>query len=240
MNRPAPAGEGPTRLYCIPHAGGGAAFYTPLGEHLPPTVQCLPLELPGRGRRHREPLPTCMDAMARDLLAGMEPLSAPYALFGHSLGALLALLCAMQAREAGLPLPQALFLSSAAAPVDWAENRPPSLAARSSAELWERVASLGGLPESLAASEDFLRYYERIIRADLAALEAWRPGPMAPLPAPLTVFLGQGDMVTEQQGRQWQRLTSGAFRLRLFSGGHFYLQEHWPGLAQHIVQTLHP
>ena len=58
-------------------------------------------------------------------------------------------------------------------------------------------------PGCIAASEEFLRYYEPILRADLVALEAWRPGRMAPLPAPITVFLGESDMVTEQQGRQW-------------------------------------
>lgn len=180
-----------------------------------------------------------MQAMACDLFSRMEPKSGPYALFGHSMGALLAMLCALQAREAGLPPPRALFLSSAAAPVDWENVRPPALAALPGKELWDRVAGMGGLPGCIAASEEFLRYYEPILRADLAALEAWRPGRMAPLPASITVFLGESDMVTEQQGRQWLHLTSGEFRLQRFPGGHFYLQEHWRNLAGHISRTLH-
>lgn len=246
MSGPGPARDEGTRLYCIPHAGGSAAFYARLGEHLPPTVQCAPLELPGRGRRHREPLHTDMRAMAGDLLGRMDPVGAPYALFGHSQGALLALLCALQAREAGLPPPRALFLSSAAAPLDWADvtdaksSRPPAISGLPSRELWERVAAMGGLPDDIAASAEFLRYYEPILRADLTALETWTPGPMEPLAAPISVFLGEADMVSEPQGLEWRRLTSGAFRLRLFPGGHFYLQEHWRDLAEHISQTLQP
>jgi surfactin synthase thioesterase subunit len=237
---PGPDGQAGTRLYCIPHAGGNAAFFSALREHLPPTVCCLPLELPGRGRRHREPLHTDMQAMARDLLARMEPLAAPYALFGHSLGALLALLCALLAKDGGLPPPRALFLSAAAAPVDWSDSRPPAIAALPSKELWGRVAQMGGMPDCIAASEELLGHFEPILRADLTALESWRPGPMEPLPAPITVFLGDRDMVTERQALQWRQLTLGEFRLRVLPGGHFYLQEHWRVLADHITQTLHP
>ncbi|HWR02504.1 MAG TPA: alpha/beta fold hydrolase [Humidesulfovibrio sp.] len=235
----APAEGAAATLYCIPHAGGNAAFYATLGAQLPATVVCRPLELPGRGRRHREPLHTSMEAMARDLCSRMAP-QAPYALFGHSMGALLALLCAIRAQEDGLPPPRALFLSAAAAPVDWEQCRPPALASLPSQALWDRVAVMGGLPEPIAASQEFLKYLEPILRADLAALEAWNPTPIASLPVPITVFLGDRDTVTEQQARQWRRLTSREFRLHVFPGDHFYLQDHWRTLADHISRTLDP
>lgn len=254
---PGPEGEAQgrkaTRLFCIPHAGGSAAFFRELAAQLAlrtsmlaavqPTPCCLPLELPGRGRRHREPLHSDLPAMARDLLARMEPSAGPYALFGHSLGALLAFLCARQAADAGLPLPRALFVSAAAAPLDWERSRPPvvaGIATLPSRELWDSVAGLGGLPDCVAASEELLRHFEPILRADLGALEAWRPGPLAPLASPITVFLGQDDAVSEEQARQWRRFTLGEFRLRSFPGGHFYLQEQWPALAEHMAQALRP
>lgn len=230
----------PTRLFCIPHAGGNAAFFAELREHLPPTVHCQPLELPGRGRRHREPLYTDMRVMARDLLSLIEPVVGPYALFGHSMGALLAFLCAQQAQQAGLPPPRALFLSAAISPEDWDDGRPPAIASLPSEELWARVARMGGMPDDIAASEELLRHFEPILRADLAALECWRPGPVEPLPAPITVFRGEGDTISEEQARQWRRLTRCEFRLRDFPGGHFYLREHWLALAGHMAQTLNP
>lgn len=228
-----------TTLYCIPHAGGNAAFYTALAGQLPASVVCHPLELPGRGRRHREQLSTGMEAMARDLYSRMTP-QTPYALFGHSMGALLALLCAIQAKESGMPPPRALFISGAAAPVDWEQCRPPALASLPAQAMWDRVAGLGGLPDQIAASHEFLKYLEPILRADFAALESWTPPPMAPLPVPIAVFLGDRDMVTEEQARQWRQLTSMDFRLHTFPGSHFYLQDHWRSLADHISRALDP
>ena len=235
-----PAPDDATTLFCIPHAGGNAAFYARFGDHLPAAVECRRLELPGRGRRSREPLGGGLEDLARDLLARMRPLPARYALFGHSMGALLAFLCAVQARESGLPQPQALFLSSAAAPVDWAECRPRGVASLPSGELWDHVARLGGLPDCVAASKDFRQYLEPILRADFAAVETWNPAPVAPLPAPISLFIGDRDVVTEAQARRWRLLTTGEFRLRTFSGGHFHLQNHWPDLAASIARTLRP
>lgn len=228
-----------TLLYCIPHAGGNAAFYTALAGQLPASIVCHPLELPGRGRRHREPLSTGLEAMARDLYSRMTP-QTPYALFGHSMGALLALLCAVQAQKDAMPLPRALFISAAAAPLGWEQCRPPALASLPAQAMWDRVARLGGLPDQIAASQDFLKYLEPILRADFAALESWTPPPLAPLPVPIAVFRGDRDMVTEEQARQWRQLTSVDFRLHTFPGSHFYLQDHWRSLADHISRALGP
>lgn len=234
----APTPAAGTTLYCIPHAGGNAAFYTAFSAQLPATIFCRPLELPGRGRRHREPLHTNMEAMACDLLSRMQPHSSPYALFGHSMGALLALLCAVLAQKSGMPPPRALFLSSAAAPVHWEQCRPPALAALPSQAMWDRVAEMGGLPDPIAASTAFLQYLEPILRADFAALESWEPAPMPPLSVPIRVFLGDSDTVTKQQAQHWRQLTNVEFHLNVLPGNHFYLQDHWQSLAEHISQTL--
>jgi surfactin synthase thioesterase subunit len=98
-------------LFCFPHAGGGAHCYAPLGPCLPAAVDLRPLEPPGRGRRAREPLCSDLEAMASDLFTRMAPVArqGPYALFGHSMGGLLAYLCAGRAVAAGLPRPWGCF-----------------------------------------------------------------------------------------------------------------------------------
>lgn len=67
-----------------------------------------------------------MDVISGDLFAQIEPIgrSCPYALFGHSMGALLALMCALRARDKNMPLPEALFVSACATP-DTFLNKPP-------------------------------------------------------------------------------------------------------------------
>ncbi len=215
-------------LFCIPHAGGSAAYYTGLGAFFEAPagstdapIDFHPLELPGRGRRHREPLQPDLQALARDVFARVAPAaqSGPYALFGHSMGALLAFLCTALVRDAGLPAPAALFISSAAAPHTYGESLAP-LSSLPSQEFWKRVGGLGGVPQCLTEYDGFLSYIEPILRADFAAVENWRPEPVAPLPTPITVFVGAGDEMTAQRAGLWQSLTTGEFRLRTFPGGH--------------------
>ena len=83
-----------TTLFCIPHAGGNTAFYARFNEFFPAWITVRPLELPGKGRRCRERLLTSMESMGRDLLEQIRSAAhtGPYALFGHSMGGLLAFL----------------------------------------------------------------------------------------------------------------------------------------------------
>lgn len=235
----AAARRGPTTLFCIPHAGGSAAYYTRLGQCLPATVAFRPLELPGRGRRLREAPHTSMEALTQDLFHHIRPVAqtAPYALFGHSMGALLALQCAVRARESGVPLPRALFISAASAP--GCQERPPipPMASLSPRQLWESVVDMGGIPQDIAASDEFRRYLEPVLRADITALEDWLPAPMKPLPVPITVFRGHQDVITDDMARQWQRLTTKELRIRIFQGDHFYLRNHWETLADRIARA---
>lgn len=85
-------------LFCIPQAGMGAWVYHSWCQTLPQDrVMVLPIELPGRNSRLKEPCATDLRALAKDILTeGVEPLlrtreqCPPYAVFGHSLGAWIA------------------------------------------------------------------------------------------------------------------------------------------------------
>ena len=230
-----------TTLFCIPHAGGNAAYYTGFGCSFPPSVKVMPLELPGRGRRMREPLLTDLDAMSRDLFARMQPTAqtVPYAIFGHSMGGLLAFLCARLAQSQALPLPRALFISSSAAP-DCARTRlSRTLSQLPHGALWDHVVAMGGIPPCLSASPDFCRYIEPVLRADFMALETWIPAPCPPLPLPIHVCLGSADIVTRAEAAHWEALSDKSCTVHTFSGGHFYLQDNWRELASRLAQALH-
>ena len=50
-------------LVCLPPAGGSGAAFAAWQAALPPSVAVLPVELPGRGTRVKEPPHTSMDAL---------------------------------------------------------------------------------------------------------------------------------------------------------------------------------
>ena len=93
-------------LLCLPYSGASAMVYSRWRRQLPSWMQLQPVELPGRGARYDEPLQIDMRELARQLAREHKPgLQAPYALFGHSLGALLACEMAHAFRELGVAEP---------------------------------------------------------------------------------------------------------------------------------------
>ena len=118
MDRRAAVGVRPRRmrLFCFAHAGGGTSFYRPWRAALAPGVDAAPVLLPGRETRFRETPYRRMEELIPPLCAALAPqLDRPYALFGHSMGAIVAFETArwFSARGAG---PACLIVSGRPAP----------------------------------------------------------------------------------------------------------------------------
>src|SRR5882672_3393844 len=79
------------RFFCLPYSCGSATAYARWRRLLPSWIDVQPVEWPGRGTRMDEPLMTDPHRLAEKLAGELQPaLDCPYALFGHSLGALVA------------------------------------------------------------------------------------------------------------------------------------------------------
>jgi len=211
-------------LYCFPFAGGNAYSYRGLGESLGRVVVTT-FELPGRGRRFREPSLHDLDAMVEDLYRQVRPgLRRPYAFYGHSLGASLAyLLTRRTIAEGDLP-PRYLFVSGQKGPAvgkDETRHLLPKEAFR------DMLIDLGGCPPEILAEPELFDLFEPVLRADIAALATRRYEAADPLDVPIQVMTGRGDDVSEQDAMQWQRETTREIRLAQFPGGHFFIHQHW-------------
>lgn len=107
------------RLYCLPYSGSSAMVYSRWIRKLPQWLSVKPVELPGRGMRLGEPLQADMSKLIKQLVKEISkdlPPHQPYALLGHSLGALLAFELAHALQNSGCNTPVALFASGTAAP----------------------------------------------------------------------------------------------------------------------------
>ena len=221
-----------TRLICFPHAGGTAGYYLPLLQGLQPQVEVLAVQYPGRQDRMAEPavedLRHLADLIADQLLGlmaeetdGAGPL--PYAFLGHSYGATVAYEVALRLAGSAGPGPAALYASGSTAPSRRRPHRPLPDGDALVADLRE----LGGTFPDLLAHPDLLELVLPPLRADYAALAgyAFRPGPV--LGVPIWALIGDSDpRVTPSEACDWRSHTTGAFELRIFRGGHFYLADH--------------
>ncbi|AMB85730.1 thioesterase [Pseudomonas agarici] len=210
------------RLFCLPYSGASAVVYSRWRRNLPEWLQVCPLELPGRGKRMDEPLQNDIARLAEQLAdeIGAE-LERPYALFGHSLGGLLAFELAHALRERGLPAPLALFTSATAGPArrdvsEYAE-------AKTDEQLITRLRELQGTTQEALADQELMRLTLPILRADFLLCGSFRYGVRDPLALPIHVFGGKQDSVRVDELLDWQEETTGGFSLDMFEGHHFYL-----------------
>src|SRR5947208_15726994 len=91
LTRPRPNPSARLRLFCLPFAGGGASAYHTWPEGLPGDVEVCAVQPPGREGRFREPAFARLRPLVTALTDALRPhLDRPFAVFGHSLGALVA------------------------------------------------------------------------------------------------------------------------------------------------------
>lgn len=231
------------RLFCLPPAGGGALLFRGWAGRLPGVEVCL-VQLPGRETRRQESLFTHWEPLVRALAAGLEPwLDRPFALFGHSMGALLGFELARWLRRTEQREPEALLVSGRNAP-----RRPwglPRLSRLSDDALVLWLRRLGGTPREVLEDPDIRRAILPVIRADMAVCESYAYQPEAPLSCPITVFGGLQDPHTDLQGLEaWREECAHGFAARCFAGDHFFLRsaedELLSALARDLAHVIEP
>ena len=189
---PAPAADA-VRLFCFTPAGAGPTTYTQAAwATLPPSIEILPVLLPGRAQRLAEPPLQSVEAMAEGALEGLRPMLAerPYALFGHSLGASVALEFArLVATDGSVPQPVHLIVS-ARLPQGSLKAATSSGDSRTLSEIVddrEFIAAIHGKYGTLQMvldNPDLMEMVLPMMRADFRAAEAYV---LAPLASPLPV-----------------------------------------------------
>ncbi|MDX2531352.1 thioesterase II family protein [Streptomyces europaeiscabiei] len=233
--RPSP--DASVRLVCLPHAGGAASFYVPVAQALAPRVEVLSVQYPGRHERHSHPLVpdigTLADRIADALMACTDR---PYALFGHSMGALVGFEVARRMEDAGRG-PVELFASGSRAPS--VERRGEMWHRTPDAEFVARVQSMGGAGSELLDDPDMRRMLLPALRNDYRAIEQYEYRAQSPLACPVTAFAGADDpRVTVAEVRSWARHTTGPFSVEVHPGGHFFLADHREAVLETVTGHL--
>ncbi|WNV87572.1 thioesterase domain-containing protein [Umezawaea sp. Da 62-37] len=211
------------RLFCLPYVGGAASVYEPWRGALGGDVEVCPVELPGHQTRLRERALTRIDELVDALASALaDELDVPYALFGHSLGSLVAFELARELRRRGAGEPRALFVSGGPAP-RLPRTHPPVHEA-SEAEVVARLRMLGGLPDEVLAEPELLGRFLPTIRADFAVFETYAFTPERPLTCPVVAFTGSEDTdVPLDRVEPWSAESTGRFEHHVLPGGHFFV-----------------
>ncbi|MBT34529.1 MAG: putative thioesterase [Thalassobius sp.] len=224
-------------LICLPYAGGSRFAYKQFVEMAPSSLQIIPVDLPGRGTRFTEQLIYNPDKIIDDILKQIESyLEPPYAIYGHSMGTLLAYLLTKKITRSRLPLPLHLFLSGGKAPSTLEDE--PILKVLDKQEFITQLIEIGGIPEKILNSPRLIKILKPILQADFQVIKNFNYQRTPPFNLPITLLLGTDENITTHQITDWQVETSKKVEVVWFPGGHFFLFDHTKEILELIARNL--
>jgi medium-chain acyl-[acyl-carrier-protein] hydrolase len=226
------------RLFCFPYAGGASHAFRLWPNGLPQSLEVCAVQPPGRGSRLREipfkSFPPLVEAATQAMLPYLDK---PFALFGHSLGALVAFEVARSLRRQHGLTPARLLVAGHRAPS--ISHRQPPISDLPEPAFIEKLRSFNGTPPEVLENAELISLMLPMLRADFAVLEDYRYTEEAPLGCGISAFGGlQDEEASREELDGWREQTSADFTLQIFPGGHFFLHTAQARLLQLIAAQL--
>ncbi len=230
------------RLFCVPSGSLGASQFAGWAERLPDSIEVQTWQLPGREERFGEKPFEDLDALVGAMEnAVADELDRPYAIYGHSLGALIAHRLAYRLWQRAAIKPAHLFPGAFTSPV-----LPNPIVAKYRRRF--QAAGLADIPgprdaighavaaqfvrEGLAGTtaldtEQLAGVMLPTMLADMTLVRQYRHDPTEPVfDVPITAFHGDRDVdVTLAEIERWRELTTGKFDCRVLPGDHFFMHK---------------
>jgi medium-chain acyl-[acyl-carrier-protein] hydrolase len=226
------------RLFCFPHSGAGALSFRSWQDNFPSEIDICPVQLPGRENRFRDKPYEHMAPLVKAATDALMPyLDQPFALYGHSLGSLVAFEIARRLRIQGARQPEHLFVSGCHAP-----QLPPATAPISQLNdkaFLTEVERFGGISKELLQNTEFITMVLPILRADLSIYDTYAYTVAPPLDLPISAYGGSQDArAPEALLAAWRKQTNSQFSLQMFPGGHFFLQSDQKRFLATLTKSL--
>ncbi|WP_063749152.1 alpha/beta fold hydrolase [Streptomyces viridochromogenes] len=228
------------RLLCFPHAGAGPGVYRPWARDMPAGTELWAPRYPGREDRLAHPFAHSLAELADDIAAAVAAGlggDVPLALFGHSMGAVIAHEVTARLENAHGIRPVLLAVSAREGPLQVGHA---GLHLLSDDDLLARTRSMGIQPHADAYDDPELRdLLLPVLRDDCRLLESHQNVPVTRVRAPVLAFAGRDDRTSPRALMEsWAEATTGGFRLLELPGDHFYLFSHTKDLLSQLLPVL--
>jgi len=249
LTKPLSAAQKKLSLVCVPYGGGSAIVYRPLAEALPPGIALYALQIPGHDFSRPDEPARPIEEVAQECVAEIQrDLSGPVAVYGHCVGAALALAIARRLEEVGVPL-KGVYLAGAfptpRMPGKFFElwNRIfPAERRQSNRRLYEGLRVLGGFSEEMAPEE--VEFAVNSMRHDMREAEDFytasdQSPEMAQIKAPILCVVGEADRATDlyqERYRNWETYSQQVELAVIPKAGHYFLKHQATELAEIVAE----
>ena len=224
-------------LICLPYAGGTKHSFRYLNKSILENVNIHSYDYPGHGNRIKESCLTDMNDIVDDIYSQIQPLlNKPYAIYGHSMGAILSYLLTRKIELNKLNLPLHVFVSGTDAPS--VRHKKELRYSLPKDQFIEKLKKLGGMPDEILENEELLGFFEPILRSDFKAVETFKYSKQNPLEVPITVMIGDGEELEEEDVLKWQDETVHQLDVYTLKGGHFFIFDNGNEITDLISKYL--
>ncbi|MBC2906273.1 thioesterase [Streptomyces sp. PSKA01] len=218
-----PVGAGP-KLFCFPHAGAGTSAFGGWPALLGASARPVPVLLPGRDSRRREPRVTGVRGLFADLLRHHgPPPEEPYILYGHSLGGLIAYSVTRALEKAGRRGPE-LVVVGACPPPD-TRTALADACELPDDRLLDLLETFGAVEPGTPRGGIWQRTALGVIRDDLRLARELRRAADGPLATPLLTIAGTDDPVAGPEVMDgWRAWADSIHGRRTVAGDHYFVR----------------
>ena len=160
-----------------------------------------------------------------------------FALFGHSMGAIIAFELARELRRRTGLQPEHIFISGSRAPQ--LRDTSPITYDLPDNEFRAELRKLNGTPAEVLENAELMNLMLPLLRADFELVQTYQYCDEPPLDCPLTIYGGlQDPEISREALLPWEQQTKAQFSLQMLPGDHFFLRSASHQLLDLLRQEL--
>lgn len=222
------------RLFCLPYAGAGASLFSTWKNLREFGIEVCPIQLPGRENRFNEPSRNNIKSLVSDICTVIaDYLDKPFAIFGHSLGGIIAYELTLEVYRRYQKKPNFVVLSASSI---FTRKKDYIVSQLSDEKLMDYLKFIGGTPEILLTSRYFEKY-SQVIRSDYKLLENYR-FQLQKLPCKLVALASSQDKLVLLEDIEKMKYFASEFSMISVEGTHFFINQLTDEIQQIISENF--
>lgn len=226
------------KIFCFSHAGGNASIFRKWLKQ-DSEVECIPVELPGKGMRNQEKAITNFDELTDKLAEVIFKTinnNEIFYLFGHSMGAAIAFDVECKLEKNYNIKAKKLIVVGRQAP--HFPNTDKFKSYMGDEELIKEMKRVNGTPKEVFENKVLLNFILPIVRNDYKLNESYKYNGEK-ISIPIIAHSAKEDYEADVEiMSHWSEVTSSDFELVSFEGDHFFIHDDKNNYYKNILKIV--